>query len=693
MFEARLRFLLILLALPALAVIVRLAQMQVLQRQHYSDEAQRMLTRKARYFPCLRGPIVDRTGRPLAYDAAAWDICVHYGVLADDAEAMRDVQRKRAKDRRWRGFNDELRREIEDSWQVIADLTGTSRRDLAEKVVDILAQVRRVKESVSARRGVEVVVEEERMAHPVVRGLTQEQQVAASVRLARYFWIEVVPSHSRRYAGGEATSHILGRMGPVDAEGLEADPNREDDLARYRLSDMCGISGVEALGERVLRGRRGKLEEDIAGRATSDPIEPVNGKPFRLTIDHQLQEALYAQLAAAVEETPFRTGGCAVLLHVPTRQVLAVVDYPSVDPAATADERERLAKDKERVPYLFRAGAEYYPPGSLVKPMLLVAALTDRLVTPDTQFTCHGRLFAASPGWACTGFHGSIGPVAAVQHSCNVYFYHVGQIMGVPRLREWLARFGFGRVSGLGIPGEKPGILPREESPGSARNIGIGQGQFSVTPIQAANMIATLATGAYRPVTLWLDDPDPRPETRLPVPERWWRLAREGMYKVVNEPGGTAYGQHRATLDDSEFVILGKTGSAEVPLGRTIESTFFCHFPDGRVEEIVAADKEELLSRYALGDQPKITGWRSHTRYPPDPEGMYTHAWFGGYLAPKNGRLEAIGPGDLHFAVAVVIEFTGHGGEFASPVARTMLQSALIRYRGSADSAVGKEGS
>jgi len=667
--------------------------MQVLHRRAYDDDAQRMLTRQAKYFPCLRGPIVDRTGRLLACDAAAWDICVHYGVIAEDPEAMRDVQRKRAKDRRWKGFDDELKREIEESWQVISDMTGTSREDLAAEAEDIRAQVGRIKASVSTRRGVETVVEGERMAHPVVRDLSQEQQVAASVRLSRYYWIDVLPSHSREYTGGEAMSHILGRLGPVDAETVENDPNREDDLLRYRLSDLRGISGVEALGETVLRGRRGKLEEDIAGRATADPIEPVNGKTFRLTIDHQLQETLYAQLAAAVEETQFRTGGCAVLLHVPTRQVLAMVDYPSVDPAATPEEKERLAKDKERMPYLFRAGAEYYPPGSLVKPMLLAAALTDQIITPETHFTCYKKLFSESPGWACTGLHGSIGPVAAVQHSCNVYYYHVGQLLGVPRLNQWLDRFGFGRVTGLGIPGEKPGILPTEDSVGAARNVGIGQGQFSVTPIQAANMMAILATGAYRPVTLWLDDPNPRPETKIPVPEQWWRLARDGMYKVANESGGTAYGDTRATLDDPEFVILGKTGSAEVPRGRTVESTFFCHFPDGRVEEIVAPDKDDVLARYPVEERPKITGWRSHTRYPPDPEGMYTHAWFAGYLAPKNRKLDAVGPGDLHFAIAVVIEFTGHGGEVASPVARTMLQSALMRYRGSNDSSAAEEGS
>jgi len=687
LFETRLKVLLILLALPALAVIARLAQMQVLHRSTYANDAQRMLIRKAKYFPCLRGTIVDRTGRLLASDATAWDICVHYAIIAGDVEALRDLQRKRAKDRRWRGFDDGLRAEIEESWQLISEMTATPREHLAAEAEDIRAQVLRVKASVSARRGVETVVEEERTAHPVVRGLSQEQQVAASVRLARYFWIEVLPSHTRQYAGGEAMSHILGRLGPVDAETVERDPNREDDLARYRLSDMQGISGVEALGESCLRGRRGKLEEDVTGRATSQPIEPVNGKAFRITIDHQLQETLYAQLAAAVEETQFRTGGCAVLLHVPTRQVLAMVDYPSVDPAASPEEKERLAKDKQRMPYLFRAGAEYYPPGSLVKPMLLVAALTDQLITPETRFVCHGKLFSESPGWACTGFHGSIDPVTAVQHSCNVYYYHVGQLVGVPRLGEWLARFGFGRVTGLGIPGEKPGILPQEASAGAARNVGIGQGQFSVTPAQAVNMIATLATGVYRPLTLWLDDPDPSPETRLPVPENWWRLARDGMYKVANEPGGTAYGEHRAKLDDPDYVLLGKTGSAEVARGRTIESTFFCHFPDGRVEEIVAPEKEDVLARYPPQEQPKITGWRSYTRYPPDPLGTYTHAWFAGYLAPKNRRLDAVGPGDLHFAIAVVIEFTGHGGEVAAPVARTMLQSALIRYRGEDGSA------
>jgi cell division protein FtsI/penicillin-binding protein 2 len=214
----------------------------------------------------------------------------------------------------------------------------------------------------------------------------------------------------------------------------------------------------------------------------------------------------------------------------------------------------------------------------------------------------------------------------------------------------------------------------------------VGQGRFDVTPLQAANMAATIASGQYRPATIRLDDP--RPAEDLPIPKDAWLIVREGMYKAVNEPGGTAHGEKRGTLGDPQFVLLGKTGSAEVPLGRTVERLYVCHLPDGRVQEIVAADQAGALAQAdcppADRDKIKVAGSRSYRRYPPDPPESYTHAWFIGYLAPRGRHLAPVQTGQGGVAIAVVIEYTGHGGEVAAPVARDMLRSFLSHIRGQA---------
>jgi len=684
MFERRLRILMFLLALPVVAVLVRLAQLQILCADHYRREARNMLSRRPRYFPCLRGDITDRLGRQLAYDAPAWDICLDYEIIEKDVELWAGPDDGRI------SFAERLRvfkepNLLDPAWQMISNFSGVELSELLDRAARIRKQVRRIKELVSTRRGVETVVAEERMAHALVTGLTQEESVTARVQFASFAGVEIIADHVRRYSGGAAVGHLLGRQSEVDAEAIATDVLADDDLARYRPGSRRGVSGAERLGELWMRGRRGRIHEDAEGVALSPPAEPENGRPFRLTIDLALQQTLYNRLAAGVEATKFHTGGCAVVIHIPTRQVLAMVDYPSIDPAATSAERAEAIKDLARRPMLARAIREYYAPGSIVKPMILAAALADGVVHPHSQFTCYGRLFQDYPDrWRCTGHHGTIGPVFAIQHSCNVYFYHTGELLGVPRIQTWFSRFGLGRVSGTGLVGEMPGRLPDEISKGQARNSGIGQ-DFDLTPVQAANMVATIAAGSYRPVTLWLDDPEPKDAVDLHIQDRHWRVVREGMYKVVNESGGTAYGSHRGMIDDDRYVVLGKTGSAEVVRGRTVETKFFCHLPDGRVQEIVAPDKQTALAKVDCSDEDrdkiKITGWRSYRRYPPDPAEPYTHAWFIGYLAPKGNYLSAIHDGEAAVAIAVVVEYTGHGGEIASPIARDMLQSVLLNIR------------
>ena len=691
MFERRLKIVLILWMLPAAVVTARLVQLQIVRADQYRRQAQEMLDSYRRlgysYFPFVRGDITDRAGRQLATDAPAWDICVRYEVIARDVPDVWDDGDASGKP--WSHSRSDGPAGIDDCWAAISKLTGVPVSELLERAGRIKRQVSRIKENVSAGQGVETPIPEEAMAHPVVKGLNHEQQVEAALRLAAYGAVEISASHVRAYVGGPAVGHLLGEMSEVDADDIQNDPLVDDDMARYRPRDMRGVRGAEAVGEQVLRGRRGCVRQDSKGRQIGQPIEPVNGSTVRLSIDYALQQELYERLKAAVEATAFRTGGCAVLLHIPTGQVLAMVDYPSVDPSASARERVELAKDTARQPLLFRAVREYYPPGSTVKPMLLAAALAEGLVTPQTTYTCYGQYSADDPDkLRCTGVHGAIAPVTAIQHSCNVYFYHVGERLGVSRSVDWMTRFGLGRLTGTGLPDERPGRLPTDTSRGSARYVGVGQGRIDVTPLQAANMVATIASGQYRPATIRLDDPEPRPAVDLPIPQDAWQIVHEGMYKAVNEQGGTAYGDARGTLGDQQYVLLGKTGSAEVPIGRTIERLYVLHLPDGRVQEIVAADQAGALAQTdcppADRDKLKVAGSRSYSRYPPDPPQPYTHAWFVGYLAPRGNHLVPVRSGEAAVAIAVVIEFTGHGGDVAAPVARDMLRSFLSHIRGQA---------
>ena len=662
MFERRVKILLVMLACPAVLASARLVQLQAWQADRYAAAAERMLSLPPKYFPALRGEILDRRGRPLAFDAPVWEVAFHYAFMVEDDALRRRVYRAAG----LRAADLPGPQRLQESWRLISRLTGVTLERLGERRDRVVASVARIKAGVRQRRGVETVVLEETMAHTVVGGLDQQMQVEARLALAGCPWIEVRPSHTRRYEGGPALFHIVGRVAEVDAETIASDPRADDELACYRPGEVRGVAGVEAAAEQVLRGRRGRRHEDQKGRALSPPVDPVDGASVRLTIDADIQQAIYARLSAVLRENPGSTGACAVVLDLPSRDVLAAVSCPAVGDPAFASPEDQAA----RQPWIFRAGLAR-PPGSIVKPMLLAAAMADGKVAAGTYFTCSGHLFPDRPDrWRCmaTYGHGPVDPVTSLQKSCNVFYYHVGQLLGVRRMQDWWPLFGLGEKTGVGLPEESAGRLPDEITEGAARLAAIGQGRLELTPLQAADMAATVATGTHRPLRLWhADASDDRRETPLPVPQAAWRTVREGMYAAVNMPGGTAF--RRADFSaPTEFVLLGKTGSAEAPPRQT---AYTCRFPDGSVRRIIARNRRALMERFEPAGRPTVL---SQEDADPDRD---THAWFIGYLAPRGRHLEPVRPDDGALAVAVLLEYVGHGGEAAAPVAAAILEDVL----------------
>lgn len=631
MFERRLRIMLLILALPVATVAYRIVDLQVRHADKYREATENMLYLEPVFFPCLRGDISDRNGVRLAYDAPAWDIGIRYEAISGNDRYLRRLARLLA-------VPSEVvtPARIEESFEILAEIAGRPPSEIRDQVAGIRRNVERIRENVAIRYGYEMEVREERWVHTLVSGLDRQQQLTAREKLAAYPWLEVLAGKIRRYEGGPAFGHVLGRMAPVSLDDLRDDPHAEDSLTRYRLDDVRGVRGAEALGEgyiptagrRWLRGRRGRVHEDRKKRPLSPPVEPIDGENLIMTIDAELQRALYEQLREAVLGNPFSSGGSVVLLHTRTREVLALVDYPSYDANISYAELLDLAKkDTWGKPHVCRAIGGDYPPGSTVKPMILAAALSAGKVTASTSYYCAGRLFPDLPGrWGCTSHHGDMGPIPALQKSCNVYFYHTGEIMGTANLATWLPRFGFSRLNGTGLPEERSRPYRPPSTVGAARHTAIGQFPFTATPLQVANMMATIATGEYRPVVLWSNDPRPRPSAeRLPVSEAHWAIVREGLFEAVNMPGGTAY-RHVNLSDMSDYVLLGKTGSAET--GRPLP----------------------------------------------------THAWFVGYLTDRGRYRSSSATCEASVAIALVIELAGHGGDRAVPVVSEMLRTYLKWY-------------
>lgn len=674
MFERRLKILLWILAVLGLGLAARLVQLQVVQADIYRRAAEAALLRPIRLIPCLRGRILDRTGRVLAEDQPAWDVCVPYGVLAGDTDTLYALaaQLRPDHDSRRRVSDaevDELRSRISAMWPAIAEATGRPLADVAERRERIVQRVRRIREAIRDDSGFERRIAEEDFAHPVVVGLTHAVAVEARIALARYPWVRVVDSTMRRYAPEPSLGHVLGRL---------ADPGLDDVFARDEVASAPGVDGVERLANEMLEGAPGRVREDIEGRVVSGPVPPHDGSDVRLTINAALQRGIYERLSAAVAEHEACTGAAAVVIDVSTREVLAVVSYPGYEPGPDAARRCSLQEDQYGQPLTFRAVAQTYPPGSIIKPLVAVAALSERVVDPSTTIDCRGQLIPGANQFRCLGVHGPIRCAAAIVHSCNVYFYTVGERLGVQRLNSWMEAAGLGHRDGTGLDEESAGRLQDTTYRADARNIAVGQGKLEITPLQAANMMATIASGQYRDVTLLRDDSRPRPTRSLGATPEALGVVRQAMFGVVHDPGGTAYQAGPASLPDP-WVFFGKTGSAQA-WARELDRLYTVQWPDGRREVYVARHDADLRDRLAGRGEYQIVGRVSNRRWPPEElrEGVETtHAWFAGYVTGREALSRSDRAPGRAAAIAVVIEYAGHGGVIAAPVASDVARMVL----------------
>ncbi len=700
MFERRLRYLVLAMTVLAVVIVGRLVEIQVVRAGYYESLEDRLLTRPIRYLPAPRGSILDRTGRALVSDEPTSDLCVHYAIVSgDDEDYLRATARRlRKSDPELAGLSldqivQELRIRVAESWTRIAELTGVGVDQLLARAEAIRRRVERIREEVFRRTGIHQPVAEERAVHPLVRALDDEAALRARLELEpRYPWISVVPGSKRTAHDADAAVHLLGRVGAATAERIRSDPLADDPRRRLRPGDVCGISGIERLAETTLRGVRGLMRLDFDRRTVLEHEPARRGGDVRLTIDAWLQQTAYDVLARYVEQLEYPAGAAAVVLDARTREVLALVSYPGYRYDEYRTRYAELRDDLRRMPLRFRAVAEAYPPGSTCKLISLYAALAERVLTPETIIVCRGIFRENLPNafrcWIYNMYHTTHGPQIAedaIRNSCNIYFYAAGDKLGAARLCRWFRRFGLGRTQGTGLIEETRGIVPDEAwlrahrgrgfRPADAWNFAIGQGEVAATPIQVANAVATVATGAWMPVRLLLDPPPQRPAELVTFDQQWLDVLRTGMWRVVNEPGGTG---HRGKLRNRDYVLCGKTGSAQA-VPRVLSREYTLEFPDGHRETVVARSKAEALARFD-DPPPRIVGWRARERWPPWQPGdkLPAHAWFIGYTQRRETKIGARPTGRV-YAIAVLIEYGGSGGQVAAPAARDIIDALLER--------------
>jgi penicillin-binding protein 2 len=384
---------------------------------------------------------------------------------------------------------------------------------------------------------------------------------------------EVDVEHLRLYRHREQTAHVLGYLGEVTEEDLE----RSD--GSYEAGDLVGKKGIEQTYDAVLRGRDGErvVVVDSRGQLLREygrkPAMP--GKNLILTIDLDLQ-----QEAARWLDGPEKVGAI-VALDPRNGELLAFVSSPGYNPNLFA---RRLQKDDwqallddPNTPLQNRAIQNAYSPGSTFKIIMATAGLTERVVGEHDRFQCSGgATFYGHPFrcWRKEG-HGLVNAHDALERSCDVYFYHLGQRLEIRRIARYARLLGLGAPTGIDLHGEKTGLVPDPDWSlkyrkmpwylGETISVAIGQGPVLVTPLQMASTVAVVANGGKRVVPHLVKGTSLPPPVRVPLDVNALRIVREGMWGVVNDPSGTAYNSARvAGLD-----IAGKTGSVQVIAQKT----------------------------------------------------------------------------------------------------------------------------
>jgi penicillin-binding protein 2 len=411
----------------------------------------------------------------------------------------------------------------------------------------------------------------------VVRDATQAQIAAIAAHRLELPDVVVEKVPTRRYPADSLAAHLIGYVGEVTDAQLSL-----EDFAGLHAGAVVGQAGVERTYNRVLMGQDGARHVVVnsLGREIDTIREdaPDEGHRLQLTLDADVQRAA----EEAFRHYGFR--GSAIALVPSSGEVLAMASLPAYDPNAFAAGISRsawqgLLTDPLR-PLQNRAIQGRYSPGSTFKVAMAVAGLEEKVVTPDTRIFCPGGATFYGRYFKChlRGGHGAVSMRTALEKSCNVYFYTLGNLLGVDRIHKWATALGLGEMSGIDLAHETPGIMPSSEwkrqrtgerwYAGETISVAIGQGQVSVTPISLAVMMATVANGGTRIVPHmvkavdegngWRPLPPPPGERDLGMSPETTRVVHEGLWMAVNG-AGTA---RRAQIPG--YDVGGKTGTAQV---------------------------------------------------------------------------------------------------------------------------------
>ena len=468
----------------------------------------------------------------------------------------------------------------------------------------------------------DVVIAKEDVKQAAVNGVQEH--------MASFPGLIVRTDYLRAYPQRTLAEHVLGSVGPVTVAELKL-PH----FAGLPDTAITGQGGVEYTYDQWLRGRDGqyKVEVDSMGRPKNVPIvggvSAVPGDTLQLSINAKVQKAAEDALVTGIRIAHDNhmwsaDGGAAVVMNVKTGEIIASASNPTYDPTIyQSGTTKQWAKVEADGSLLNKVEQGQYPTGSTFKPITAIAALEDGVVTKYSTFFCNGVFKKDKQTFKCWSYpvgHGNVNMEQALMESCDVYFYNLGFIFNGRQgteLEDWASRLGFGRKTGIDIPGEAAGLVPtpawkrahyagpqwhevdRIWKPGDSIQLAIGQGYFLATPLQLATAYAAIANGGYvvtPHVGVSIEDAAGRLVQRVATPtprhvdisQSTLDTVREGLKLAANSTNGTS----AKVFAGYPVMVAGKTGTAEqVGKANTAWYASFAPANDPKYVVVVMIDK------------------------------------------------------------------------------------------------------
>lgn len=588
--QKRIRIIQRVVVVSVILVAVYIWKMQILDYNRYWQKAENNRLREIK-LPPQRGLIVDRNGIILAKNRASFQV----------------------------SFIRENAQDLQLSLERVARLLSMDKKEL----------VARLDKYRSLPDFVPIVIKDDLSIEEVAR-IESNQMEFPELRLAM--------EPKRDYPFGPFASHVLGYLQEISLREL-----RTPQYQGHDVGDMIGKTGIEFQYEQELSGRKGLVVEvvDSLGRKVKELVRrpPTRGNKVYLTLDYDLQ--------AKAEELLNGREGAIVVLDPRNGEILALASFPNYDPNKfihrfSPEEWLSFIQDPSH-PLENRAIRGLYAPGSIFKLVMALAGLEAKVVSPWTTFFCSGTTVIYGHPFACwyQPGHGAMNLEKAIQHSCNIYFYNLGKLLGIERIAAYARQCGLGQLTGIDLPGEKRGLVPDPEwkkqnrgapwYPGETISVSIGQGPLLVTPIQVAVLTSMIARRGQRIIphlflkvekregtSQYYSPPSEEEKPGLKDKKVFERII-SGMWKSVNA-GGTGQGARLEGYD-----ICGKTGSTQV----------------------ISRDTADKMKK-------KIK----------------THSWFTGFASRHDPRV----------VVTVIVEFGGMGGQTAAPIARQLFELYRRKY-------------